>query len=118
MKIILGASKDKGGSISIRDHIVEVTRIVSGNYIKALFGLSDCGEGTSIGQRTDNAFSIVNKAIIAISTCPEIVGNSSIFSEDYDLRSQELLEDLVSIRGSILKAKRSNYQEYGIEIVD
>lgn len=114
----MGAAKDQGGSISVREHSVEVIRTVSGNYIKALFGLSGCSEGFSVGKPYDNALSVINKAIIALSTCPELVGDSFITTEDYDLRSQEVLEDLIAVRGSILKSKRSAYQEYGIQILE
>lgn len=69
----------------------------------------------AISKSIGNACSIIERAIQAILICPEILGSSSLQESDYNFRAQIVLCDLIAIRGSIIKSKCANYDDYGID---
>ena len=117
MTTILGAGKDKDGHMAVVDCKVEIISALSEKRIKSLFGLSGCGEGFSAGRSYESTLSVVSNAILALIACPELVGNSNTIEQDNDLQSQIVLNDLISIRGSIINSKRAGYEDYAIQIL-
>ena len=118
MTTILGAGKDKDGHMAVVDYKVEIISALSEENIKTLFGLSGCEEGFSAGRSYESALTLVSNAILALIASPGLVINSNPIEQDNDLQqSQIVLNDLISIRGSIINSKRAGYEDYAIQIL-
>lgn len=102
--LILGAAKDKGGWMSVKDCEVELPS--SDICFDAIRAIYDVPDGGAAGFSFNRAMQITNKAIHDISSAPDWLAKYP---------KQALIEKLLEIRASIIAAQDTDYLEYGIE---